>query len=107
MALSRYSWLGQKHNVLHTASWCVVSLRSTPGDVVAPLRATSTPWKTPSKPEPKRFTYDKVFGPDTTQPELYESIRPTVMSVLDGFNATVLSYGYVVVPAWQRFDTIH
>jgi kinesin family protein C2/C3 len=54
-----------------------------------------TPWRTPAKLEPKRFTFDKVFGPTTSQAQLFEELRPTVESVLDGFNATVLSYGWV------------
>jgi hypothetical protein len=70
---------------------------STHADIATPLRGTSTPWKTPARPDPKRFTYDRVFGPDSTQAELFESVRPTVLSVLDGFNATVLSYGCVGV----------
>ncbi len=62
-------------------------------DAGTALRGSSTPWKTPARPDPKVFTYDRVFGPEATQEELFESVAPTVMSVLDGFNATVLSYG--------------
>ena len=40
------------------------------------------------------FTFDRVFGMGTTQSEVYEqAARPAVLSVLQGYNATMLAYG--------------
>lgn len=40
------------------------------------------------------YTFDRVYGADTTQEELYDvSARPAVLSVLDGYNATLMAYG--------------
>ncbi|KAK9846008.1 hypothetical protein WJX81_008288 [Elliptochloris bilobata] len=41
-----------------------------------------------------QFTYDRVFGPDSQQAEVYEhAARGAVLSTLQGFNATVIAYG--------------
>ncbi|OQR93854.1 hypothetical protein ACHHYP_02207 [Achlya hypogyna] len=43
---------------------------------------------------PRGFAFDRVFGPTTTQQELFEtSIRPLVQHALDGYKCTVLAYG--------------
>ncbi len=40
------------------------------------------------------YTFDRVFPPETTQQDVYDAIgRDTVSSILEGFNAAVLSYG--------------
>ncbi|XP_022887250.1 kinesin-like protein KIN-5C [Olea europaea var. sylvestris] len=40
------------------------------------------------------FTFDKVFGPDAQQKDLYEqAIVPIVDEVLEGFNCTIFAYG--------------
>jgi hypothetical protein len=39
------------------------------------------------------FTFDRVFGPDATQEDVFEEVEPLVVSVLDGFKATVFAYG--------------
>ncbi|XP_024366790.1 kinesin-like protein KIN-5D [Physcomitrium patens] len=42
----------------------------------------------------RTFTFDKVFGPQCKQIELYdESIVPIVNEVLDGYNCTIFAYG--------------
>ena len=42
----------------------------------------------------RTFTFDSVYGPDSTQEELYEeNFRGLVSSVLTGFNGTVFAYG--------------
>ena len=43
--------------------------------------------------EEKRFSFDRVFGPDSTQSDVYEEVSPVVMGVLDGYNACVFAYG--------------
>ncbi|GMI06939.1 hypothetical protein TrLO_g13181 [Triparma laevis f. longispina] len=42
----------------------------------------------------KSFDFDRVFGPETTQKQLYnETVKPIVYRVLDGFKCTVFAYG--------------
>ncbi|ESU44521.1 Kinesin motor domain protein, partial [Giardia duodenalis] len=41
-----------------------------------------------------RFTFDRVFGPSTTQEEIFEGyVKDTVELVLQGINSTVFTYG--------------
>ena len=41
-----------------------------------------------------RFTFDYVFDQDTTQLELYlKAAKPTVLSLLEGYNSTIFAYG--------------
>ncbi|GBG28905.1 Kinesin-like protein KIF11 [Hondaea fermentalgiana] len=47
-----------------------------------------------SKRSSKKYNYDMVFGPYSTQAEVYSSaIRPVVDEVLQGYNCTVFAYG--------------
>uniref|UniRef100_A0A8C0WHC5 Kinesin motor domain-containing protein n=1 Tax=Castor canadensis TaxID=51338 RepID=A0A8C0WHC5_CASCN len=40
------------------------------------------------------FTFDFVFGKNSTQDEVYNTcIKPLVLSLIDGYNATVFAYG--------------
>eukprot|EP00929_Paragymnodinium_shiwhaense_P036198 TRINITY_DN1942_c1_g1_i1.p1 TRINITY_DN1942_c1_g1~~TRINITY_DN1942_c1_g1_i1.p1 ORF type:complete len:775 (+),score=201.66 TRINITY_DN1942_c1_g1_i1:176-2500(+) len=40
------------------------------------------------------FSFDKAFGSDSTQRDVYEDVaKPTVESVLQGFNGTIFAYG--------------
>ena len=40
------------------------------------------------------FTFDLIFPPDSCQKEVYEEIgKPIIVSVLEGFNGTILTYG--------------
>ncbi|CBJ48361.1 kinesin motor protein-related [Ectocarpus siliculosus] len=42
----------------------------------------------------RRFGFDRVFGPRTSQARLYsEAVCPVVRKMLDGFNCSVLAYG--------------
>lgn len=44
--------------------------------------------------QPKQFTFDAVFGPQTTQEQLYNATaRPIVDGVLEGYNGTIVAYG--------------
>ena len=40
-----------------------------------------------------RFQFDRVFGPGSTQGEVFDEVEPLVVSCLDGYNATVFAYG--------------
>ncbi|KAG0629863.1 hypothetical protein M758_1G135000 [Ceratodon purpureus] len=47
-----------------------------------------------SKQIDRTFTFDKVFGPQSRQSELYDqAVIPIVNEVLDGFNCTIFAYG--------------
>jgi hypothetical protein len=42
----------------------------------------------------KRFTFDAVYGPESTQDEIYDkSVQPLVTAFLSGLNASILAYG--------------
>lgn len=42
------------------------------------------------KPFTKNFNFDHVYGPNTTQKELFESVKPLVEEVLMGYNCNSL-----------------
>lgn len=43
---------------------------------------------------PKQFTYDRVFGVNTKQVDVYnDAARPIVNCVLEGYNGTIFAYG--------------
>lgn len=43
---------------------------------------------------PKQFTYDRVFGVDAKQVDIYnDAARPIVNCVLEGYNGTIFAYG--------------
>jgi kinesin family protein 11 len=42
----------------------------------------------------KTYTFDKVFGPDASQAQVYEQVMSGMLSeVLEGYNVTVFAYG--------------
>lgn len=42
----------------------------------------------------RTYTYDNVFGPDSTQLEVYEAVvAPSLCEVMEGYNCTVFAYG--------------
>ncbi|KAJ4732042.1 Kinesin-like protein [Rhynchospora pubera] len=46
------------------------------------------------KPMDRVFTFDKVFGPNSKQKDLYnQAVIPIVNEVLEGFNCTIFAYG--------------
>ena len=47
-----------------------------------------------AQPETRSFVFDAVYGPDSSNRGLYkQSIAPILQSVIDGDNATVVSFG--------------
>ena len=50
--------------------------------------------KEDSKEQPKAFSFDNVFAPDSAQSLIYQqSAFFLVESVLDGYNGTIFAYG--------------
>eukprot|EP00736_Rhodelphis_marinus_P011883 Rmarinus@m.599 len=41
----------------------------------------------------KPFTFDRVFGPQSTQEDVFEDTSPLLQSVIDGFNVCIFAYG--------------
>ncbi|KAK7870939.1 hypothetical protein R5R35_012160 [Gryllus longicercus] len=42
----------------------------------------------------RKFTFDKVFGPNSKQIDVYKSVAaPLIKEVLDGYNCTIFAYG--------------
>mmetsp|Transcript_30249 Transcript_30249/g.34857 ORF Transcript_30249/g.34857 Transcript_30249/m.34857 type:complete len:688 (+) Transcript_30249:2095-4158(+) len=41
----------------------------------------------------KSFAFDKVWGPDMMQSEIYHDVEPLALSVVDGYNACIFAYG--------------
>ena len=41
----------------------------------------------------RSYIFDKVFGPDQTQQDIFEEVEPLCLSVVDGFNACIFAYG--------------
>ena len=47
-----------------------------------------------SKASPKQFTFDRTYGPNCKQNDIYNQIAaPVVEDVLKGFNGTIFAYG--------------
>lgn len=42
---------------------------------------------------PKTFEYDKMFGMESTQEEIFEDVGDMVQSAADGYNVCIFAYG--------------
>ena len=44
--------------------------------------------------DPHTFTFDRCYGPESTQEEVYAfAAQPVIEEVMNGFNATIFAYG--------------
>ncbi|XVE70343.1 hypothetical protein DITRI_Ditri10aG0065000 [Diplodiscus trichospermus] len=41
----------------------------------------------------KRYTFDRVFHPGSSQDSVFSEVEPVIKSVLDGYNACIFAYG--------------
>ena len=57
------------------------------------LSATGERRPAGKRADEKRYSFDKVFGPDSTQGQVYEELSPLVCGILDGFNVCIFAYG--------------
>jgi kinesin family protein C1 len=55
--------------------------------------SSSEPTTAGVKPKNCEFKFDHVFGPDTRQEEVFETVSPLIESALDGFNVCLFAYG--------------
>jgi len=46
----------------------------------------------PAPPKATQFSFDAVFGPDSTQEQVFEEAAPVLGSVLDGYSACIFAY---------------
>jgi hypothetical protein len=45
------------------------------------------------KQQPLKYTFDSVFGPDSTQTQIFDESKRLVQSAIDGFNVCIFAYG--------------
>jgi kinesin family protein C2/C3 len=41
----------------------------------------------------KSFAFDKVWGPESRQKDVFQDVEPLALSVIDGYNACIFAYG--------------
>ncbi|XP_050226544.1 kinesin-like protein KIN-14L [Mercurialis annua] len=47
----------------------------------------------PRKEGKKMFQFNRVFGPSSTQDDVYKDTQPLIRSVMDGYNVCIFAYG--------------
>ena len=41
----------------------------------------------------KSYAFDKVWGPESKQKDVFQDVEPMILSVIDGYNACIFAYG--------------
>jgi len=78
-------------HLTHTHS--VTQANESTGEIVVQDPAELLPGSTAGN-VPKSFSFDAVFGENSTQRQVYDTCAaPVVESVLSGFNGTIFAYG--------------
>ncbi|XP_065838084.1 kinesin-like protein KIF25 isoform X2 [Oscarella lobularis] len=44
-------------------------------------------------PPAKTYEYDRVYGPDDGQANVFQDVKPLIVSLLDGYNVCIMAYG--------------
>ncbi|CAG8588223.1 9703_t:CDS:2, partial [Acaulospora colombiana] len=57
------------------------------------LASTTTNYRGLKKERLKDYEFDQVFGPETTQKEIFNEVAHIVQSVVDGYNGCIFAYG--------------
>jgi len=56
--------------------------------------------------DPQHFSYDAIFGPTSSQAEVFSECRSLVQSAFDGYNVTIFSYGQTGAgKTWTLYGT--
>ena len=45
------------------------------------------------KQQSHKYTFDSVFGPDSTQKQIFDETSRVVQSAIDGYNVCIFAYG--------------
>ena len=52
----------------------------------------------------KSYIFDKVWGPDARQKDIFQDVEPMALSVVDGYNACIFAYGQVSLALFYLFS---
>lgn len=47
----------------------------------------------PNTKKTHKFEFERAFGPESTQAEVFEDVQPLATSILDGYNVCIFAYG--------------
>jgi kinesin family protein C2/C3 len=71
----------------------LIKCREDSGELVVNTAQRSATGRGKPAMNAKKFNFDTVFGPRSTQEEVYEQVSPLVCSVLEGYHACIFAYG--------------
>jgi len=71
----------------------IAELKSGQNRLVEPLSETEVGCFDARTKTWRSFTFDKVWGPDSTQQGVFQDVEPLALSVVEGYNACIFAYG--------------